>query len=142
MSTIMDDYVYSKSEYSYDEVAKAVSLADKTINKILEPILERFDKETREIVNKLCVCYSFNNEEEKAKLIENFQKAIKEKEKSEYSDYIKMDYEIDGSFFDVNYHISRGRFAEEQRRKIAQTIIIDFTMSGYLKFTSVYPKEG
>ena len=129
-------------EYSYDEIAKAKALADEKINKILEPILEHFDKETREIVNKLCVCYSFNNEEEKARLIENFQKAIKEKEKSEYSDYIKMDYEIDGQFFDVNYHISRGRFAEEQRRKIAQTIIIDFTMSGYLKFTSVYPKEG
>lgn len=129
-------------EYSYDEIAKAKALADEKIDKILDPILERFNKETREIVNKLCVSYSFNNEEEKAKLIENFQKAVKEKEKSEYSDYIKMDYEIDGSFFDVNYHISRGRFAEEQRRKIAQTIVIDFTMSGYLKFTTVYPKEG
>lgn len=138
MSTIMDDYIPSRREYSYDEVAKAKSLADEEINKILEPILERFDKETREIVNKLCVCYSFNNEEEKARLIENFQKAIKEKEKSEYSDYIKMDYEISFNFFDVNYNISRGRFAEEQRRKIAQTIIIDFALSDYVKFTKYW----
>ncbi len=129
-------------EYSYDEIAKAKALADEKIDKILDPILERFNKETREIVNKLCVSYSFNNEEEKAKLIENFQKAVKEKEKSEYSDYIKMDYEINGEFFEVHYHISRGRFATEQRRKIAQTIAIDFTTSGYLKFTTVYPKEG
>lgn len=127
-------------EYSYDEIAKAKALADEKIDKILEPILEHFDKETKRIVNKLCVCYSFNNEEEKARLIENFQKAIKEKEKSEYSDYIKMDYEIDGEFFDVNYNISRGRFATEQRRKIAQTIAIDFTTSGCLKFTTVYLK--
>lgn len=138
MSTIMDDYIYSKSEYSYDEVAKAKAVADKEIDKILEPILERFNKETREIVNKLCVSYSFNNEEEKAKLIENFQKAVKEKEKSEYSDYIKMDYEIDGEFFDVNYNISRGRFATEQRRKIAQTIKIDFSFSDYVKFTKYW----
>lgn len=127
-------------EYSYDEIAKAKALADEKIDKILEPILEHFDKETREIVNKLCVSYSFNNEEEKAKLIENFQKAVKEKEKSEYSDYIKMDYEISFSFFDVNYNISRGRFAEEQRRKIAQTIAIDFTTAGCLKFATVYLK--
>ena len=138
MSTIMDDYVLNRREYSYDEVAKAMAVANKEIDKILEPILERFNKETKRIVNKLCVCYSFNNEEEKAKLIENFQKAIKEKEKSEYSDYIKMDYEIDGEFFDVNYHISKGRFAEEQRRKIAQTIIIDFALSDYVKFTKYW----
>lgn len=127
-------------EYSYDEIAKAKALADEKIDKILEPILEHFDKETKRIVNKLCVCYSFNNEEEKARLIENFQKAIKEKEKSEYSDYIKMDYEIDGEFFDVNYHISKGRFATEQRKKIAQTIAIDFTTAGCLKFATVYLK--
>lgn len=138
MSTIMDDYIPSRREYSYDEVAKAKAVADEKIDSILEPILERFDKETREIVNKLCVSYSFNNEEEKAKLIENFQKAVKEKEKSEYSDYIKMDYEISFSFFDVNYNISRGRFAEEQRKKIAQTIIIDFALSDYVKFTKYW----
>ena len=138
MSTIMDDYIPSRREYSYDEVAKAMAVANKEIDKILDPILERFNKETREIVNKLCVSYSFNNEEEKAKLIENFQKAVKEKEKSEYSDYIKMDYEIDGNFFDVNYNISRGRFATEQRRKIAQTIIIDFSFSDYVKFTKYW----
>lgn len=127
-------------EYSYDEIAKAKALADEKIDTILEPILDHFNKETKEIVNKLCVSYSFNNEEEKAKLIENFQKAVKEKEKSEYSDYIELDYEISFNFFDVNYNISRGRFATEQRRKIAQTIAIDFTTAGCLKFATVYLK--
>lgn len=47
-----------------------------------------------------------------------------------------MDYEIDGEFFDVHYHISKLRFATEQRRKIAQTILIDFSLAGYLKFTA------
>lgn len=75
----MDDYILSRRDYTYDEIAKAKAVADEKIDSILEPILEHFDKETKRIVNKLCVSYSFNNEEEKAKLIENFQKAIKEK---------------------------------------------------------------
>ena len=130
-------------EYSYDEVAKAKSIADEKINTILEPILERFDKETKGIINEFDkVSYMFENEEEKAKLIEMFESVKGKRDKSEFSDYIKMAYEIDGKFFMIDYHISRGRFIMEQRRKMAQTIVIDFTMSGYLKFTTVYPKEG
>ncbi len=130
-------------EYSYDEIAKAKALADEKINTILEPILERFDKETKGIINEFDkVSYMFENEEEKAKLIEMFESVKGKRDKSEFSDYIKMAYEIDGKFFMIDYHISRGRFIMEQRRKMAQTIVIDFTMSGYLKFTTVYPKEG
>lgn len=130
-------------EYSYDEIAKAKALADEKINTILEPILERFDKETKGIINEFDkVSYMFENEEEKAKLIEMFESVKNKRDKSEFSDYIKMAYEIDGKFFMIDYHISRGRFIMEQRRKIAQTIVIDFTMSGCLKFTTVYPKEG
>lgn len=130
-------------EYSYDEIAKAKALADEKINTILEPILEHFDKETKRI-DKVFekVSYIFSNEEEKARLIEKFEKAKSIRDKSEYSDYIELSYEISFNFFDIYCHISRGRFAEEQRKKIAQTIVIDFTMSGCLKFTSVYPKEG
>lgn len=129
-------------EYSYDEIAKAMSFAGRKIDSILEPILEHFDKETKGIINKFDeVSYIFNNEEEKSKLIEMFENIRKEKDNSEYSDYIKLDYEIDGKFFMIDCYISRGRFAEEQRRKIAQTIVIDFTVSGYLKFLTVYPAE-
>lgn len=129
-------------EYSYDEIAKAKCLADEKINIILKPILERFDKETKRIDKVFDkVSYMFNNEEEKARLIEKFEEAKSIRDNSEYSDYIKLDYEIDGKFFDIDCHISRGRFAEEQRRKIAQTIVIDFTMSGCLKFLTVYPAE-
>lgn len=130
-------------EYSYDEIAKAKCLADEKINIILKPILERFDKETKRI-DKVFekVSYIFNNEEEKARLIEKFEEAKSIRDNSEYSDYIKLDYEIDGKFFYIDCHISRGRFVEEQRRKIAQTIVIDFTTSGCLKITTIYPKEG
>lgn len=130
-------------EYSYDEIAKAKALADEKIDIILEPILERFDKETKRI-DKVFekVSYMFNNEEEKARLIEKFEEAKSIRDNSEYSDYIKLDYEIDGKFFMIDCYISRGRFATEQRRKIAQTIVIDFTTSGCLKITTVYPKEG
>lgn len=128
-------------EYSYDEIAKAKALADEKIDKILEPILEHFNKETKRIINMFDeVSYKFNNEEEKAKLLEKFEKVEKEKSKSEYSDYIKLDYEIDGKFFMIDCHISKGRFAEEQRKKIAQTIAIDFTTAGCLKFATVYLK--
>jgi hypothetical protein len=139
MSTIMDDYIPSKSEYSYDEVAKAKAVADKEIDKILEPILEHFDKETKRI-DKIFdkVSYIFSNEEEKARLIEKFEKAKSIRDKSEYSDYIELSYEIDGKFFMIDCHISRGRFATEQRRKIAQTIIIDFALSDYVKFTKYW----
>ena len=128
-------------EYSYDEIAKAKALADEKINIILEPILEHFDKETKRI-NKVFekVSYIFSNEEEKARLIEKFEKAKSIRDKSEYSDYIKLSYEISFNFFDIYCHISRGRFAEEQRRKIAQTIAIDFTTAGCLKFATVYLK--
>jgi hypothetical protein len=139
MSTIMDDYIPSRREYSYDEVAKAMAVADEKINEILEPILERFDKETK-IIDKVFdkVSYIFSNEEEKARLIEKFEKAKSIRDKSEYSDYIKLSYEISFNFFDIHCHISRGRFAEEQRRKIAQTIIIDFALSDYVKFTKYW----
>lgn len=128
-------------EYSYDEIAKAKSLADEKIDKILDPILEHFDKETKRI-DKVFekVSYIFSNEEEKARLIEKFEKAKSIRDKSEYSDYIDLSYEISFNFFDIYCHISRGRFAEEQRRKIAQTIAIDFTTAGCLKFATVYLK--
>jgi hypothetical protein len=128
-------------EYSYDEIAKAKALADEKIDKILEPILEHFDKETK-IIDKVFdkVSYIFSNEEEKARLIEKFEKAKSIRDKSEYSDYIKLSYEISFNFFDIYCHISRGRFAEEQRKKIAQTIAIDFTTAGCLKFATVYLK--
>lgn len=128
-------------EYSYDEIAKAKALADEKIDKILDPILEHFDKETKRI-NKVFekVSYIFSNEEEKARLIEKFEKAKSIRDKSEYSDYIELSYEISFNFFDIYCHISRGRFAEEQRRKIAQTIAIDFTTAGCLKFATVYLK--
>lgn len=128
-------------EYSYDEIAKAKSLADEKIDKILDPILEHFDKETKRI-DKVFekVSYIFSNEEEKARLIEKFEKAKSIRDKSEYSDYINLSYEISFNFFDIYCHISRGRFAEEQRRKIAQTIAIDFTTAGCLKFATVYLK--
>lgn len=128
-------------EYSYDEIAKAKALADEKIDKILEPILEHFDKETKRIDKVFDkVSYIFSNEEEKARLIEKFEKAKSIRDKSEYSDYIELSYEISFNFFDIDCHISRGRFAEEQRRKIAQTIAIDFTTAGCLKFATVYLK--
>lgn len=128
-------------EYSYDEIAKAKALADEKIDKILDPILEHFDKETKRIINMFDeVSYKFSNEEEKAKLLEKFEKVEKEKNNSEYSDYIELAYEIDGKFFMIDCHIARGRFATEQRKKIAQTIAIDFTTAGCLKFATVYLK--
>lgn len=128
-------------EYSYDEIAKAKALADEKIDKILDPILEHFDKETKRI-DKIFekVSYIFSNEEEKARLIEKFEKAKSIRDNSEYSDYIELSYEISFNFFDIYCHISRGRFAEEQRKKIAQTIAIDFTTAGCLKFATVYLK--
>jgi hypothetical protein len=113
-------------EYTYEEIAKAKAIADEKIDDILKPIFKQFDFETKRIVNMFDkVCYEFNNEEEKAKLLEKFEKVEKEKNKSEYSKYIKIEYEIDGRFFFVDSHIARGRFAEEQRRKAMQNIVIE-----------------
>lgn len=113
-------------KYTYDEVAKAKSIADEEINNTLHSILKHFDKITRGIVNKFDkVSYMFNDEEEKQKLLEMFEKVEKERNNSEYSEYIELDYEIDGKFFMIDCFISRGRFTEEQRKKIAQNITIE-----------------
>ena len=113
-------------KYTYEEIAKAKAIADEKIDDILKPIFKQFDFETKRIVNMFDkVCYEFNNEEEKAKLLKKFEKVEKEKNKSEYSKYIKIEYEIDGRFFFVDSHIARGRFAEEQRRKAMQNIVIE-----------------
>lgn len=113
-------------KYTYDEVAKAKSIADKRIDNTLSSILKPFDTETKRIDKMFDkVSYFFNNEEEKQKLLQTFQEVEKEKNNSEYSEYIDMDYEIDGKFFFVNCFIHRGRFADEQRKKIAQNITIE-----------------
>lgn len=113
-------------EYTYEEIAKAKAIADEKIDDILKPIFKQFDFETKRIINMFDkVSYIFNNEKEKLKLLEMFEEVEKEKNDSEYSDYIKLDYEIDGKFFMIDCHISRGRFAEEQRKKIAQDITIE-----------------
>ena len=59
-------------KYSYEAVAKAISIADKKIDDTLKPILERFDTETKKIASEFCVCYCFKNREEETKLIEKF----------------------------------------------------------------------
>ena len=114
--------------YSYNVVADAMAKADKKINEVLDPIIQDFNKETRKILNLFDkVCYTFNNEEEKNKLIEKFEKAEEEKNSSKYGDYIHMSYEIDGSkFFMIDcYVINKGLFVAAQRNKIAQTITIE-----------------
>lgn len=113
-------------KYTYDEVAKAKSIADRKIDSILEPALKQFDTETKSIVNMFNkVCYEFNNVKELAKITKKFNNVIYTKDSSKYSKYIKIEYEIDGRFFFVDSHIARGRFAEEQRIKIAQNITIE-----------------
>jgi hypothetical protein len=112
-------------KYTYDVIAKAKWNADEKINDILSPILKQFDTETKKIVNELCESNIFNNEEEKLKLIEKFEDTKSKMDNSEYSEYIKMDFEIDGCFFFVNYHISKVRFADDQRRKIMRNITIE-----------------
>lgn len=113
-------------EYTYEEIAKAKAIADEKIDDILKPIFKQFDFETKRIANMFDkVCYEFNNKQEKAKLLEKFENVKNIKDSSEYSKYIKIEYEIDGSFFFVNSHIARGRFAEEQRRKAMQNIVIE-----------------
>jgi len=114
-------------KYTYDEVAKAMAIADEKINELLKPILEQFDTETKKIVNEFDkVAYTFNNEEKELKLIEMFENVKKKRDNSEYSEYIYMNYETDDKFFYVECHIiSRGIFADDQRRKIMQNIIIE-----------------
>lgn len=113
-------------EYTYEEIAKAKAIADEKIDDILKPIFKQFDFETKRIINMFDkVSYIFNNEKEKAKLLEKFEEVEKEKNKSEYSDYIKLAYEIDGKFFMIDCNIARGRFAEEQRRNVMQNIVIE-----------------
>lgn len=113
-------------EYTYEEIAKAKAIADEKIDDILKPLFKQFDFETKRIINMFDkVSYIFNNEKEKAKLLEKFEEVEKEKNNSEYSKYIKIEYEIDGKFFMIDCHIARGRFAEEQRRKAMQNIIIE-----------------
>ena len=112
-------------KYSYEVVAKAISIADKKIDDTLKPILNKFDTETKSIVNELCVSCMFKSEEEKTKLIEKFEETKNKRNNSEYSQYIDMYYEIDDGFFDVHYNIYRLRFVNEQKRKIIQNIIIE-----------------
>lgn len=112
-------------KYTYDEVAYAMAIANEKINELLNPILKQFDTETKKIVNELCESNTFNNEEEKLKLIEKFENNKNKMDKSEYSEYVKMSYEIDGCFFFVNYSIHRAIFADEQRKKIMRNITIE-----------------
>lgn len=114
-------------KYTYNEVAKAMAIADEKINELLKPILKQFDTETKKIVNEFDkVAYTFGNEEEKIKLIEMFENIKKKRDNSEYSEYIVMEYETDDRFFYVSCHtVSRGYFADEQRRKIMQNITIE-----------------
>ena len=114
--------------YNYNVVAEAMKKADKKMNYTLKPILQDFKKETRKILNLFDkVCYTFNNEEEKNKLIKKFEEAVEKKNNSKYADYIYMSYEIYGSkFFMVDcYVINKGLFVAEQRNKIAQNITIE-----------------
>jgi hypothetical protein len=121
-----DKSVRCDMEYTYDVVAEAKAIADKKIDGILEPILEDFDKETKKIVNMFDkVAYTFNNEEEKIKLIKKFEDVIAKKENSKYSEYIKMNYEIDDKFFFIDCTIRKGLFATEQRRNIMKSITIE-----------------
>jgi len=112
-------------KYTYNEVAYAIAIADEKINELLKPILEQFDTETKKIVNELCGSNIFNSEEEKLKLIEKFEDTKSKMNNSEYSLYMTMNYEIDSCFFFVNYRIFKARFADDQRRKIMQNIIIE-----------------
>lgn len=112
-------------KYTYNEVAYAMAIADEKINELLKPILKQFDTETKKIVNELCESNIFNSEEEKLKLIEKFEDIKNKMNNSEYSEYIKMDFEIDGCFFFVNYRISKAIFADDQRRKIMRNITIE-----------------
>ena len=112
-------------KYSYETVAKAISIADKKIDDTLKPILEQFDTETKKIVSELCVCYCFKNKEEETKLIEKFIEINNKKNNSEYSEYIDIYNEIDDGFFFIHYNIYRLRFVNEQRKKIIQNITIE-----------------
>ena len=112
--------------YTYEEVAMAMGIADKKISDVLEPALKQFDIETKRIANMFKkVCYEFHNEEEKTKLLKMFEDVKSIRDNSEYSKYIKMEYEIDGRFFFVDCHIARGKFANEQRVKVMQNIVIE-----------------
>ena len=112
-------------KYSYEVVAKAISIADKKIDDTLKPILEQFDTETKKIVSEFCVCYCFKNREEETKLIEKFIEINNKKNNSEYSEYIDIYNEIDDGFFFIHYNIYRLRFVNEQRKKIIQNITIE-----------------
>ena len=112
-------------KYSYEVVAKAISIADKKIDDTLKPILEQFDTETKKIVNELCVSCCFKNKEEETKLIEKVEETNNKKKNSKYSQYIDIYYEIDDGFFFVHYNIYRLRFVNEQRKKIIQNITIE-----------------
>ena len=112
-------------KYSYEVVAKAISIADKKIDDTLKPILEQFDTETKKIVSEFCVCYCFKNREEETKLIEKFIEINNKKNNSEYSEYIDICNEIDDGFFFIHYNIYRLRFVNEQRKKIIQNITIE-----------------
>ena len=112
-------------KYSYEVVAKAISIADKKIDDTLKPILEQFDTETKKIVSEFCVCYCFKNREQETKLIEKFIEINNKKNNSEYSDYIDIYNEIDDGFFFIHYNIYRLRFVNEQRKKIIQNITIE-----------------
>ena len=112
-------------KYSYEAVAKAISIADKKIDDTLKPILEQFDTETKKIVSEFCVCYCFKNREEETKLIEKFIEINNKKNNSEYSEYIDIYNEIDDGFFFIHYNIYRLRFVNEQRKKIIQNITIE-----------------
>lgn len=112
--------------YTYNEVAMAMGIVERKIDSILEPVLAQFDIETKRIANMLDkVCYEFHNLEEKAKLIKMFEDVKSIKDNSKYSKYIKLEYEIDGRFFFVDWHIARGKFANEQRVKATQNITIE-----------------
>ena len=112
-------------KYSYDKIAEAKAIADKKIDDTLKPIINKFDTETKAIVNELGVSYCFKSEEEKTKLIEKFEETKNKRNNSEYSEYIDIYYEIDDCFFDVYYNIYRLRFVNEQRKKIIQNITIE-----------------
>lgn len=112
-------------KYSYEAVAKAITLADKKIDDTLKPILEHFDTETKKIVSEFCVCYCFKNREEETKLIEKFIEINNKKNNSEYSEYIDIYNEIDDGFFFIHYNIHRLKFVNEQRKKIIQNITIE-----------------
>ena len=112
-------------KYSYDKIAEAKAIADEKISELLKPILNKFDTETKSIVNELGVSYCFKSEKEKTKLIEKFEETKNKRNNSEYSEYIDIYYEIDGCFFDVHYNIYKLRFANEQRKKIIQNITIE-----------------